>query len=184
MEKQLREHGDKVSADVRGNIESAVNSLKDALKSEDGDRIKKSIENLNQAAYKLGEEIYKKTGAAPGARSSRSTRPMAAMTTNTIATTSTENAAAGPSESSVMFSNIRTVISVQLIETRKIVALIAVIDRMNTMPRPAKKAGRISGSVMRRNVVPLPAPRLCDASSRLLSICCNSATVARIPVGP
>ena len=75
-------------------------------------------------------------------------------------------------------------ISVQLIDTRKIVALIAVIDRMNTTPRPAKNAGRISGSVTRRNVVPLPAPRPCEASSRLRSICCSSATVARMPVGP
>src|ERR1041385_3788460 len=67
-EKQLREHGDKVSADVRGQIEGALNNRKDALKSEDGDRIKKTIENLNQAAYKLGEEIYKNVGQrAPGA---------------------------------------------------------------------------------------------------------------------
>jgi molecular chaperone DnaK len=76
-EKQLREHGDKVSAEIRGNIEGALNNLKDALKSEDGDRIKKSIENLQQAAFKLGEEIYKhapkpgaggpEAGAAPGA---------------------------------------------------------------------------------------------------------------------
>jgi len=65
-EKQLREHGDKVSADVRGQIEGALNSLKDALKSEDGERIKKSIENLNQAAYKLGEEIYKNVGQRGG----------------------------------------------------------------------------------------------------------------------
>ena len=52
-----------------------------------------------------------------------------------------------------MFSRILTVMSVQLIETRKIVALIAVIERMNTTPSPAKNAGRISGSVTRRNVV-------------------------------
>jgi len=69
IEKQLKEYGDKVSAEVRGNIESANNALKDALKSEDGDRIKKTIENLEQTAYKLAEEIYKKAGpqAAAGA---------------------------------------------------------------------------------------------------------------------
>jgi len=66
-EKQLREHGDKVSAEIRGQIESALNNLKDALKSEDGERIKKNIENLNQAAYKLGEEIYKNVGQRGGA---------------------------------------------------------------------------------------------------------------------
>jgi molecular chaperone DnaK len=59
VEKSLREHGDKVSGDVRGNIESALNNLKDALKSEDGDRIKKTMENLQQASQKLGEEVYK-----------------------------------------------------------------------------------------------------------------------------
>src|SRR5438477_98514 len=66
-EKQLREHGDKVSSEVRGQIESALNNLKDALKSEDGERLKKGIENVNQAAYKLGEEIYKNVGQRGGA---------------------------------------------------------------------------------------------------------------------
>src|SRR3984957_14226980 len=47
-EKSLREHGDKVSADVRGNIESGLNNLKDAIKSDDGDRIKKTMENLTK----------------------------------------------------------------------------------------------------------------------------------------
>jgi molecular chaperone DnaK len=63
-ERQLREHGDKVTAEVRGNIESALNQLRDAVKSEEGERIKRSIENLQQAAFKLGEEIYKRAGAA------------------------------------------------------------------------------------------------------------------------
>src|SRR4051812_1861948 len=66
-EKQLKEHGDKVSGEVRGNIESALNNLKDALKSDDGDRIKKTLEALQTAAYKLGEEIYKNAGAQAGA---------------------------------------------------------------------------------------------------------------------
>src|SRR5436309_13493945 len=58
-EKALKEYGEKVSADVRGQIESAINNLKDALKSDDGDRIKKAMENLDTASYKLGEEMYK-----------------------------------------------------------------------------------------------------------------------------
>src|SRR3954470_17724546 len=64
-EKMLKEHGDKVGADVRGNIESALNALRDALKSDDGDRIKKKMELLTQASNKLAEEIYK-TQSAPG----------------------------------------------------------------------------------------------------------------------
>jgi molecular chaperone DnaK len=62
-EKSLREYGDKVSADVRGNIESALNNLKDAIKSDDGDRIKKTMEALQQASLKLGEEVYKAAAA-------------------------------------------------------------------------------------------------------------------------
>src|SRR5436853_900412 len=49
-ERQLKEHGDKVSPDVRGQIESALNNLKDALKSDDGARIKPAIENLQAMA--------------------------------------------------------------------------------------------------------------------------------------
>ena len=69
-EKQLREYGDKVSAEVRGTIESGVNSLKEAAKSEEGDRIKKAIDGLQQAASHMGEEIYKQAGAQPGAGAS------------------------------------------------------------------------------------------------------------------
>ena len=35
MEKTLKEHGDKVPAEIRGNIESAINNLKEALKGDD-----------------------------------------------------------------------------------------------------------------------------------------------------
>jgi molecular chaperone DnaK len=68
MEKQLREHGDKVPPDIRGGIESAISNLKEAAKSEDADRIKKAIENLQTTASKLGEEMYKAqaAGAAGG----------------------------------------------------------------------------------------------------------------------
>jgi molecular chaperone DnaK len=66
-EKQLREHGEKVPADVRGQIESALNALKDALKSEDGDRIKRSLESLNAVLQKMGEAIYGAGGGRAGA---------------------------------------------------------------------------------------------------------------------
>jgi len=45
-EKTLKEHGEKVSAETRSNIESAVNNLKEALKGESADAIKKAMENL------------------------------------------------------------------------------------------------------------------------------------------
>ena len=57
-EKTLKEHGEKVSADVRGNIENAVNNLKEAVKGEDADAIKKAIENLGTTSQELGKVLY------------------------------------------------------------------------------------------------------------------------------
>jgi molecular chaperone DnaK len=57
-EKTLKEHGDKVSADVRSNIENAVNNLKEAVKGEDADAIKKTIENLGTVGQELGKVLY------------------------------------------------------------------------------------------------------------------------------
>ena len=55
---------------MRGNIESALNNLKDALKSDDGDRIKKTMENLTQVSHKLAEEMYKRMASRSSKRSS------------------------------------------------------------------------------------------------------------------
>jgi molecular chaperone DnaK len=63
VEKQLKEHGEKISGGTRSTIESAVNNLRDAIKSDDGDRIKKALDNLQAEAQKLGEEVYKAAGA-------------------------------------------------------------------------------------------------------------------------
>ena len=58
-EKALREHGDKISNDERLNIERAINDLKDAMKSEDTQKIKSMIDNLIKTSQKLGEAVYK-----------------------------------------------------------------------------------------------------------------------------
>src|SRR5205807_8065518 len=50
-ERALREYGDKVTPDVRGQVEGALNNLKDAMKGDDGDRIKKAMENLNTVSH-------------------------------------------------------------------------------------------------------------------------------------
>ena len=62
-EKALREYGEKVGAETRGQVEAALNNLKEAKNSDDGDRIKKAIENLNNVSHKLAEEMYKGAGA-------------------------------------------------------------------------------------------------------------------------
>jgi molecular chaperone DnaK len=57
-EKTLKEHGDKVPANVRGNIESAMNNLKETAKGDDGEAIKRAIENLGQTSQELGKILY------------------------------------------------------------------------------------------------------------------------------
>jgi molecular chaperone DnaK len=57
-EKTLKEHGDKVSADTRGNIENAMNNLKEAVKGDNAEAIRKAIENLGTASQELGKVLY------------------------------------------------------------------------------------------------------------------------------
>ena len=58
-EKNLKEHGSKISDAEKKAIEDASNALKESLKGEDNDDIKKKTETLVQASMKLGEAIYK-----------------------------------------------------------------------------------------------------------------------------
>ncbi|MSO92071.1 MAG: molecular chaperone DnaK [Rhodospirillales bacterium] len=58
-EKHLKEHGDKIPAGDRTTIETAVKELREALKGEDADDIKKKSDALAQASMKLGEAMYK-----------------------------------------------------------------------------------------------------------------------------
>ena len=67
QEKGLKDVGEKVSADDRANIERAIGELKDALKTDDGDVIKKKMELLTTASHKLAEEMYKSQSSPGGA---------------------------------------------------------------------------------------------------------------------
>ncbi len=58
-EKNLKEHGSKISDADKKAIEDGSSALKEALKGEDTDDIKKKTETLVQASMKLGEAIYK-----------------------------------------------------------------------------------------------------------------------------
>jgi molecular chaperone DnaK len=58
-EKSLKEHGDKVGAEVRTTIESALADLKTALEGDDTDAIKAKHQTLMEASMKLGEAIYR-----------------------------------------------------------------------------------------------------------------------------
>ena len=58
-DKNLKEHGSKISEADKKTIEDASSSLKEALKSDNLEDIKKKTEALVQASMKLGEAIYK-----------------------------------------------------------------------------------------------------------------------------
>ena len=58
-EKALAEHGDKVSAEEKGAIESALADLKSALEGDDAEAISAKTQTLIQASMKLGEAMYK-----------------------------------------------------------------------------------------------------------------------------
>ncbi|MFA7671882.1 MAG: molecular chaperone DnaK [Sphaerochaetaceae bacterium] len=62
-EKSLKEHGDKISQQEKANIDSALEDLKGVLSNNNVEEIKAKTEALQQAAYKLAEEMYK-AGAA------------------------------------------------------------------------------------------------------------------------
>ena len=58
-EKSLEEHSDKVDPTTVEAIELAIAALKDELETEDAGKIKAGIQNVTEAAMKLGEAIYK-----------------------------------------------------------------------------------------------------------------------------
>ncbi len=58
-EKSLEEHGDKVDPTTVEAIELAVSALKETIEGDDAGKIKSGIQNVTEAAMKLGEAIYK-----------------------------------------------------------------------------------------------------------------------------
>ena len=62
-ESSMKEHGEKLPKEDKEKIETAVKELKDLLSNEnaDSEEIKKKVENLNNAAMKLGEMMYKES---------------------------------------------------------------------------------------------------------------------------
>jgi molecular chaperone DnaK len=68
-EKTLKEHGSKVSAETRGNIENAINNLREAVKGDNADAIRKASENLGNAAQELGKILYEEAAKKQAASS-------------------------------------------------------------------------------------------------------------------
>ncbi|MFP4502877.1 MAG: molecular chaperone DnaK [Candidatus Hydrogenedentota bacterium] len=57
-EKMLSEHGENVDQAQRAETESALNDLRDAIKSEDTARMESAMQRVNEAAQKIGAAMY------------------------------------------------------------------------------------------------------------------------------
>ena len=63
-DRQLAEHGDKVDADLKSEIEIALAEAKTAVESGDKDEMAAKTQALTEKAMKLGQAIYEKEQAA------------------------------------------------------------------------------------------------------------------------
>ena len=66
-EKVLREHGERVPAELRGEVESRVAAVRSALQSGAGvEALRRAMEELNQSLSRLGQTVYSGAGTAGG----------------------------------------------------------------------------------------------------------------------
>jgi len=74
-EKSLKDYGDKVGADEKAAIETALADLKGVLEGEDAEAIKEKTNALAEASMKLGEAMYKASQAEAEAKAAGGTKP-------------------------------------------------------------------------------------------------------------
>ncbi|MGQ0628531.1 MAG: molecular chaperone DnaK [Phycisphaerales bacterium] len=73
--KALEEHGGKVSAEVRGQIESACSAVETAIKGEDKSAIERSVAELEKVSMELGKVIYEAEAEKAKADSQAEAKP-------------------------------------------------------------------------------------------------------------
>jgi molecular chaperone DnaK len=64
-EKTLRDHGDKIPADVKKEVDAKIASVKSALQGKDVNAIRKAMQELSQAIQKVGASAYQQPGQPP-----------------------------------------------------------------------------------------------------------------------
>ena len=67
LEKQIKEFGDKVPAEVKSQLESKLEALKADIKSDNTEGMKAKMQELEQLAMKMGEAVYAQQQAAGAA---------------------------------------------------------------------------------------------------------------------
>ncbi len=65
-EKTLREQGDKISSDLKSEIEGKIEAAKKALEQDEVEAIKRATTDLGETIQKIGTEMYGAAGATPG----------------------------------------------------------------------------------------------------------------------
>ena len=64
-EKTLRDHGDKIPADVKQEIDAKIASVKSALQGQDVASIRNAMNELSQVMQKVGASVYQQPGQPP-----------------------------------------------------------------------------------------------------------------------
>ena len=69
VEKNIKEHGDKINPEDKSKIEADLKDLKEALEKNEIETIKQKTQDLTQSSMKMGEAMYKdqQSSEAPGA---------------------------------------------------------------------------------------------------------------------
>ncbi|MEW6034056.1 MAG: molecular chaperone DnaK [Chloroflexota bacterium] len=65
-EKNLRDLGDKVPANLRQEVEGKITAVRSALQGQDVDRIRSAAQELSEALQRVGAAVYQQAGPPPG----------------------------------------------------------------------------------------------------------------------
>ncbi len=66
-EKMLKDYGDKISAEERGNVERELENTRKVINDGGAEEIKQAVEALTQASYKISEQMYREAASQQGA---------------------------------------------------------------------------------------------------------------------
>lgn len=64
-EKTMREHGDKVPADVKQQVEGKIAAVRSAMQGQDISYLRRTVQELSEVLQKVGASVYQQPGAPP-----------------------------------------------------------------------------------------------------------------------
>lgn len=67
-DKQLQEHASRIPDSVKNQVRGDINSLNEALSTEDGDKIREALERLKNSSMEIGKAIYSQSQSSEGAQ--------------------------------------------------------------------------------------------------------------------